>query len=138
MVASLTQWTSYETSKSFADKIQFLSSRCLAGFAIWTLDYDTADYQALTALIGEDAMVHAIVEDALNPGERTRLVNDLAPFTGQNCYVTTSCTDGTNKEASASCAPGYSSLTTGINAGGSSRFHHWQRRGRHHGDQPPG
>jgi hypothetical protein len=113
MVASLSQWIAYDTNASFADKMNFLTSRCLLGFALWTLDYDTSDYQALTALIGEDAMVHAIVEEALNPGERTQLVNDLAPYTGQNCYVTQGCTDGTNNDAFSNCGPGYSSVAIG-------------------------
>jgi hypothetical protein len=113
MVASLSQWITYENNASFADKINFLTSRCLLGFAIWTLDYDTSDFQALTSLIGEEAMVHAIVEDALYPEERAQLVNDLAPYTGQNCYVTQGCTDGSNTDSFSNCGPGYSSIATG-------------------------
>ncbi|KAI0385398.1 chitinase A1 [Hypomontagnella monticulosa] len=114
MVASLSQWISYENNASFADKISFLTSRCLLGFSIWTLDYDTADFQALAGLVGDEAFAHAIVEDALYPAERTQLVQDLAPYTGQNCFVTQGCTDGTNTDDSFSnCGAGYSSVATG-------------------------
>jgi chitinase len=113
LVASLSQWVSYEDAESFADKSNFLMSRCLRGFAVWSLDLDTQDYQALTALVGEDAMVHGFVEDQLNPDERRRLVDDLAAYTGQNCYVTMSCTDGSSDSGTGRCQTGYMSVATG-------------------------
>jgi len=113
MVASLSQWITYENNASFADKINFLTSRCLLGFAIWTLDYNISDFQALTSLIGEDAMINAIVEDALYPEKHAQLVNNQPSYTGQNCYVMRGCTDGTNNDAFSNCRPGYSSIATG-------------------------
>jgi len=113
MVYSLSQWVSYDDADSFADKTSFLMSRCLRGFAVWSLDLDTQDYQALTALVGEDAMVHALVEDQLNPDERRHLVGDLAAYTGQNCYVTQICTDGSSNNPESICVHGYMSVATG-------------------------
>lgn len=113
MVYSLSQWISYDDAESFADKTSFLMRRCLRGFALWSLDLDTQDHQALTALVGEEAMTHALVEDQLNPDERKRLVDDLAAYTGQNCFVTQSCTDGSSTDTQARCGPGYMSVATG-------------------------
>jgi GH18 family chitinase len=114
LVYSLSQWISYDDSESFADKTAFLVSRCLRGWAVWSLDLDTQDYQGLTALVGERAMLDAFIEDQLNPDERKRLVHDLAAYTGQECFVSTGCTDGANNNGPpATCPAGYMSVETG-------------------------
>jgi GH18 family chitinase len=66
IVYSLSQFISYDDAQSFGDKTNFLMQRCLRGFAIWSLDLDTQDLQALTALVGEDAMDAAIIEDQVS------------------------------------------------------------------------
>lgn len=104
MVSSLSQWISYEDAESFSRKLGLLMSRCLKGFAVWSLDLDTQDNQALTAVLGEHAMVRAFVENRLSVDERTRLVDDLAAYTGQNCYVTMACGE--------SCKPDYLAVET--------------------------
>jgi hypothetical protein len=113
MVSSLSQWISYEDAESFGGKVQLIMRRCLKGFAVSSLDLDTQDYQALTALVGEDAMVHGIVENQLSRGERQRLVSDLAAYTGQNCYIAEGCTDGTGDDDRATCGSGYMAVESG-------------------------
>lgn len=113
LVYSLSQWISYDDSDTFAEKTRFLHRRCLRGFAVWSLDLDTSDWQGLTAIVGEAAMVHGFVDDQLSPDDRKHLVDDLAAYTGQNCYVTQSCNDGTSTNPLASCGPGYMSVETG-------------------------
>lgn len=113
LVYSLSQWISYDDSQSFADKTKFIHNYCLRGVAVWSLDLDTPDWQGLTAIFGETAMVHGFVDDQLNPDERAKLVDDLAAYTGQNCYVTEACTDGSSSDPLASCGPGYMSVETG-------------------------
>lgn len=114
LVYSLSQWISYDDNQTFADKTRFIHRRCLRGLAVWSLDLDTPDWQGLTAIMGETAMVHGFVDDQLNPEEKKQLVSDLAAYTGQNCYVTQACDDGSQiTDVNAHCRPGYMSVAIG-------------------------
>ena len=113
MVSSLSQWISYEDAESFGGKLTLLMTRCLRGFAVMSLDLDTQDHQALTALVGEEAMVRGLVEDQLSPDERKHLVDDLAAYTGQKCYVAQGCSDGSGNDPQlAKCGPNEMSIET--------------------------
>lgn len=115
MVYSSNQWISYDDEESFTAKKKFQSSRCLKGLMIWSLDLDTSDYEAMTGLMGQDAMQDALTDTGLDPGEKAQLTSDLAAYTGQDCYVTQRCTDGlnSNKGPGQVCMPGYSAVETG-------------------------
>ena len=115
MIYSSNQWISFDDAESFKDKITYLTSRCLKGLMIWALDLDTPDFQALSSLLGEDAVSDSLVDDSLDPGEKSQLISDLAAYTGQDCYVTPRCTDGTKNSRGSGqvCMAGYSSLEVG-------------------------
>jgi hypothetical protein len=117
MIYGSNQWISWDDAQSFEAKKKFMFSRCLKGLMIWELGLDTADFQALTGLFGEDAVGNALRDTSLNPGEKDQLARDLAAFTGQNCYVTLSCTKGGRSAGSPSgvCGPGYSSVEVAHN-----------------------
>ncbi len=83
---------------------------------IWELGLDTATYDAMIALFGEEAVGDAVRDTSLNPDEKDKLAKDLAAFTGQNCYVTRFCTKQGDKgdwTKYTACAPGYSSIAVG-------------------------
>lgn len=114
MVSSLSQFISYEDAQSFAGKVNLIMTRCLKGFAVMSLDYDSQDNQALTALVGEAAMIRSLVTHRLNGEERKRLVDDFAAYTGQNCYVTEMCASGGGDDPPlGKCDPGYMAVETG-------------------------
>lgn len=56
------QWVSYDDAQSWGDKMDYLTSRCLGGIMIWAIDQDTGQYDALAALLGEDALATALLE----------------------------------------------------------------------------
>lgn len=72
-----TQWVSYDDVQSFTDKKKFLSSRCLNGLMIWAIDQDDQQYDALTGLLGEEAMRGSLLKGgALDDGEKTQLAQE--------------------------------------------------------------
>ncbi|KAF1992251.1 glycoside hydrolase family 18 protein [Aulographum hederae CBS 113979] len=94
-----TQWVSYDDEQSFMDKKRVLSSRCIGGLGIWAIDHDDAQYNALNGLLGDGAMKGTLFQGA---------------YTGQNCFVTRLCTDGTkaNSGPDQVCPVGTTSITT--------------------------
>lgn len=109
----LNQWISYDDEQSFFDKKAFLSSRCLSGLMIWAIDQDTQDHAAISALFGEDigSQLEGGSLDAQTAGV---LSSVFGAYTGQNCFVTPTCTDGTSGQMSADqvCPSGFSSVST--------------------------
>lgn len=72
-----TQWVSYDDAQSFTDKKKFLSSRCLNGLMIWAIDQDDQQYDALSGLLGEEAMQGSLLKGgALDDGEKTQLAGE--------------------------------------------------------------
>lgn len=136
LVYASNQWISYEDAQSFRDKLKYQSSRCLKGSMIWSLDLDTTDFQAMTDFFGEEAMRDALGDTSLKPKDKERLVRDLAAYTGQDCYVTTDCTQGgLDQNPQASCRAGYTSVElshspwqipgwAGLNSCQKGEFHH--------------
>ncbi|KAF7536258.1 hypothetical protein G7054_g4665 [Neopestalotiopsis clavispora] len=109
------QWVSYDDAQSWGDKMDYLTSRCLGGIMIWAIDQDTGQYDALAALLGEDALATALLEGGnLSDSQKETLADQFAAYTGQDCYVTEVCTDGTSGEKSSDqvCGAGYTSVTT--------------------------
>ena len=113
MVYCSNQWISYDDAESFQRKVKYMFSRCLRGLMIWELGLDTANNDALIGLFGEDAVTAGKRDMSLNPAERERLAFDLSAFTGQNCYLPKSCTDGENESDDSKCAAGYSTVAVG-------------------------
>jgi GH18 family chitinase len=108
MVYGSNEWISYDDAQSSKNKLAYQSSRCLKGLMIWSLDLDSNDFQAMNALFGEDAMADTPGDTSLKLEEKTQLVEDLAAYTGQNCYVTVACTAGGNDHSDLStCVTGY-------------------------------
>jgi chitinase len=94
--------SSYDDAQSFTDKKRFMSGRCLSGFMIWAIDQDTPDYQALAGLIGEDMLAGSLLEGgSLDSRGASALSDAFGAYTGQNCFVTPTCTDGTSGQQSA-------------------------------------
>jgi hypothetical protein len=107
------QWVSFDDAESFQEKLKYQHSRCLKGLMIWDLGLDTANYDALIGLFGEDAVSAGLQDSALNPDEEKQLAFDLSAYTGQNCYVSTVCTGGKSDAKEALCKAGYSSAAVG-------------------------
>jgi hypothetical protein len=80
---------------------------------IWDLGLDTANYDALIGLFGQDAVSDGLQDSSLNPEEEKQLAFDLSAYTGQNCYVTPDCTDGKTDTSASRCKLGYSSVAVG-------------------------
>ncbi|RMY34078.1 hypothetical protein D0866_05494 [Hortaea werneckii] len=109
------QWISYDDAESFADKKKFMSGRCLSGLMIWAVDQDTPDYEALAGLIGEGSLANSLLEGgSLDDRSAGALSDAFAAYTGQNCFVTPTCTDGSSKEKTADqvCPAGSISIST--------------------------
>ncbi|KAL4805719.1 hypothetical protein BDV18DRAFT_160604 [Aspergillus unguis] len=109
------QWISYDDEQSFSDKKKFMTSQCLSGLMVWAVDQDTQNYDALHALLGDAAMEDALTRGGeLSDEQKEKLSNEFASFTGQNCFVTELCTDGSDKESGPLqlCPAGTSSVST--------------------------
>lgn len=116
MVYGSNQWISFDDAESFGAKVKYMTSRCLKGLMIWSIDWDTSQLAGSTALFGDEAMSRAIIEDSLDDRERNALVADLAAFTGQNCYTTHTCVSSDSaSDPGASCQGGYSSVAVAHN-----------------------
>ncbi|KAK4982525.1 hypothetical protein LTR50_007700 [Elasticomyces elasticus] len=87
------QWISYNNKQSFFDKKKFLSGRCLNGLMIWAIDQDTQSHVALQGLLG-DFSARQLEGGNLDPKTATVLSLAFGAYTGQNCFVTPTCTDG--------------------------------------------
>jgi hypothetical protein len=107
------QWVSFDDAESFQEKLKYQHSRCLKGLMIWDLGLDTANYDALIGLFGEDAVSAGLQDSTLSPDEEKKLAFDLSAYTGQNCYVSSGCTDGKTNATKALCKAGYSSAAVG-------------------------
>ncbi|KAI0439807.1 hypothetical protein F4803DRAFT_568057 [Xylaria telfairii] len=115
MVYGGNQWISWDDAESFDEKKKYMSSRCLKGLMIWELGLDTADYQALIGLFGEEAVTNGLADASLNPKEKEKLVSDLSAYNGQFCYVAEKCvkSDTDKDDSKGSCMAGYSVIETG-------------------------
>jgi hypothetical protein len=103
------QWVLFDDAESFQAKLGYQYSRCLKGLMIWDLGLDTANYEALTGLFGQEAVSGGLRDSTLNPNEEKKLAFDLSAYTGQHCYITDACTDGKSNNKNATCKAGYSS-----------------------------
>lgn len=116
MVYGSNQWVSYDDAETLKTKVQYMTSRCLKGFSVWSIDWDTEQFDASAALFGDAAMSRAVIEDTLDDREKSALVADLAAYTGQNCYTTYSCVSSdAGATASGTCQGGYSSVAVAHN-----------------------
>lgn len=91
------QWISYDDEQSFFDKKKFLSGRCLSGLMIWAIDQDTQSHNALQGLLG-DFSASQLEGGNLDPNTAGALSAAFGAYTGQNCFVTPTCTDGSPKQ----------------------------------------
>ncbi|RMJ27114.1 Glycosyl hydrolases family 18 [Aspergillus sp. HF37] len=100
------QWVSFDTKKTFQQKVDYANQVCLGGVMIWALDQDTYDWQALSGLIGEDVDGNGLLSGGtLSDSEQEDRSDELSAYTGADCYVS-ECVDW----SSGQCKPGYSVL----------------------------
>jgi GH18 family chitinase len=72
------QWISYDDAQSFGDKLAYLTSRCLSGLMIWAVDQDDGQYDALTGLLGEEAMQGSLIQGGdLSDGQKAGLASQF-------------------------------------------------------------
>ncbi|KAJ5715268.1 uncharacterized protein N7483_012449 [Penicillium malachiteum] len=93
------QWISYNDAQSWQDNVRYLTSKCISGVMIWALDEDDGMH---TALRPSDA-------------QKEELTDQYSAHTGQNCYGTEECTDGSsfqNDNAEYVCGTGFSFVDT--------------------------
>ncbi|KAJ2980520.1 hypothetical protein NUW58_g6925 [Xylaria curta] len=114
MVYGANQWISWDDEESFKAKKKFMFSRCLKGLMIWELGLDSADYQAMIGLFGEEAVSKGLSDTSLNPKEKEKLTLDLSAYNGQFCYVTEECVSSNddNDNEKGRCMSGYSVAET--------------------------
>ncbi|PHH88171.1 hypothetical protein CDD83_7878 [Cordyceps sp. RAO-2017] len=107
------EWMSYDDEESWHDKKSFLSRNCLAGLFIWSLDEDGANFKALSGLMGDYSRLQ-LNGGGASPGQLRARSEQLSPFTGQHCFVTSRCTDGSEAELGPdqACPGGYQSVST--------------------------
>lgn len=112
-----TQWVSYDDEQSFFDKKKFISGRCLGGWMIWAIDQDDGQFDALTGVVGKDLSIMQMEGGGLSGDTATVLADAFAAYTGQNCFVTPRCTDGSSEEKNPDqvCPSGYLSVSTAHN-----------------------
>ena len=82
---------------------------------IWAVDQDSQNYDALSALFGDEAMQDILMRgNKLSDAQKEKYSAQFAPYTGQNCFVTELCTDRSDKESSPKqlCPAGTSSVST--------------------------
>lgn len=110
------QWISYDDAQSWQDKIRYLTGKCISGVMIWALDQDDGMHSALTALLGEEALSDSLMEGGdLSDSQKKELTDQYSAYTGQNCYVTEFCTDGSSShqdDPDYVCGAGFSSVAT--------------------------
>lgn len=107
------QWVSYDDEQSWTDKKDFVSKRCLSGIMVWALDQDNAAMDAYDGLMG-DTSVLELEGGGLSPEELAALADQFAAYTGQNCFVTPTCTDGSSGQLGPDqvCPGGTQSVST--------------------------
>lgn len=96
------QWISFDTNVTFKQKVDFANSHCLGGVMVWAVDQDTYDWEALSALLGEEVDGAAVLQSGEDKGE---LASAYSAYTGADCYVT-GCFDYNKGQ----CKNGYSVL----------------------------
>ncbi|KAL4860892.1 hypothetical protein BDV12DRAFT_204588 [Aspergillus spectabilis] len=105
LVYDETQWITYDDEVSFARKRQMLDEGCYGGVMIWVIDQDTPDFQALSALLGEEFVSGGLIEGGeLTDEEKEDIVDGMSGLTGDKCYVTSGCVGLHGDKAE--CEPG--------------------------------
>lgn len=91
----------------------FLAEKCLSGFFIWSLDQDSDNFDAMSRFIGDysNPQLHG---GNSRSNQLSSLSQELEAFTGQNCFITPRCTDGTEQELGPEqvCPEGHQSVST--------------------------
>ncbi|EGX88796.1 bacteriodes thetaiotaomicron symbiotic chitinase, putative [Cordyceps militaris CM01] len=107
------QWISYDDAQSWTDKKKFLSEQCFGGLMVWSLDQDDDQFDALYGLMGDVSGLE-LSGGHLSKDAQRKLAHEFAPYTGQDCFVTPRCTDGSAKEQGPEqvCPGGYQSMAT--------------------------
>uniref|UniRef100_A0A0P0CAT0 chitinase n=1 Tax=Hypocrella siamensis TaxID=696354 RepID=A0A0P0CAT0_9HYPO len=107
------QWISYDDAQSWEDKRKFLSEQCFGGVMIWSLDQDDDGFDALYGLMGD---VSSLELSGGPPARelKEKLAHEIGAFTGQDCFVTPRCTDGSHDQQGPEqvCPNGYQSMST--------------------------
>ncbi|KAJ6118737.1 hypothetical protein N7471_013357 [Penicillium samsonianum] len=110
------QWISYDDAQPWQDKMRYLTGKCISSVMIWALDQDDGMHRALGVLLGEDALSGSLMAGGdLSTSQKKELTSQLAAYTGQNCYVTQFCTDGSSSHKNDPdyvCPNGFSSVAT--------------------------
>ncbi|KAI1104572.1 putative bacteriodes thetaiotaomicron symbiotic chitinase [Jackrogersella minutella] len=106
------QWISYDDEQSWTDKKAFLSKRCLSGLMIWALDQDNSTFEAYDGIMGDTSLLE-LEGGGLSPEATAKLADQFAAYTGQNCFVTPRCTDGSPGQQGPEqvCPGGYQSVS---------------------------
>ena len=107
------QWISYDDEQSFSDKKNFLTGRCLSGLMVWAIDQDTQNHDALQGLLG-DFSASQLEGGNLDPETAGALSTAFGAYTGQNCFITPTCTDGSpaQQQNEQKCPSGTLSIST--------------------------
>jgi hypothetical protein len=99
------QWVSFDTNQTFQQKIDYANDVCLGGVMIWAVDQDTYDWEALSALLGDDVDGDSLMTSSNSEADKEALASAYSAYTGADCYIT-SCYD----ENKGQCDTGYSVL----------------------------
>lgn len=91
------QWVSYDDAQSLEDKKRFLTSRGFSGVFVWTLDMDNTAFDALAGVFGDFSNLE-LSGGAGNPNADTLLADAFAAYTGQDCFASAVCTDGSKEQ----------------------------------------
>ncbi|PHH75536.1 hypothetical protein CDD82_4401 [Ophiocordyceps australis] len=106
-------WVSYDDAQTWAAKLSLLASLGVGGIALWSLNNDNSRFDALSALVGDFSSLQ-LHGPQLRADERIAVAEHLAAFTGQDCFVTARCSDGSRGQRAPEqvCPRGFLSLST--------------------------
>jgi len=112
-VYSGSQWVSYDDAQSWNDKKKFLSRRGLSGIMIWAVDQDNGTFSAMEGLMGDFSNLQ-LEGGRLSPEDAAKLAKAFSAYTGQDCFVTPRCTDGSDGQQGTDqvCGDGFLSVDT--------------------------
>ncbi|KAI0132937.1 glycoside hydrolase family 18 protein [Xylariales sp. AK1849] len=77
------QWVSYDDADTFKQKVEWANGLGLGGVMIWSVDQDTADFDALTGLLGKELPTFFELTEA-----STAVAGNWASQNGQDCKMT--------------------------------------------------
>ncbi|PHH65091.1 hypothetical protein CDD81_3489 [Ophiocordyceps australis] len=86
-------WAAFDDATTWAAKKALMHSLGMGGLGLWWLNHDNGRFEAMSELLGDFSSLQ-LKGGSATPQERKSLAEPMAAFTGQDCFATAQCTDG--------------------------------------------